>query len=105
MAVQVLLTITSGSAIENNLIVMKSILFTSFLLSTFLASCQVHWDQLSNWAQYQCEGYGVFAIPADSLKYYECSPINQDSMAHFVKSATVLNTKAPFAWMGGCCNT
>jgi hypothetical protein len=27
--------------------------------------------------------------------------MNQDSMTYFVKSAAVLNTKMPLAWMGG----
>jgi hypothetical protein len=91
----------SVNATKNNLVIMKSILIASFLLSAFFASCQVHWDQSSNWTLYQCEGYRVFSIPVDSLKFYGSSPVNQDSMAHFVKSATVLNTKAPLAWMGG----
>jgi hypothetical protein len=84
---------------------MKSSLITSFLFSALFASCQVHWDQSSNWTLYQYDGHRVFAITADSLKSLESSPMNQDSMAYFVKSATVLNTKAPLAWMGGYITT
>jgi hypothetical protein len=80
---------------------MKSILIVGLLLSAFFASCQVRWNQSSNWTLYQCDGYRVFAIPVDSLKFYGSSLVNQDSMAYFIKSATVLNTKAPLAWMGG----
>jgi hypothetical protein len=84
---------------------MKSSLIISFLFSTLSASCQVHWDQSSNWTLYQYDGYRVFAISADSLKTLGSSPMNQDSMAYFIKSATILNTKAPLAWMGGYITT
>jgi hypothetical protein len=80
---------------------MKSILIISLLLSAFFASCQIQWGQSSNWTLYKCEGYRVFAIPIDSLKSYDSSPFNQDSIAYFVKSAKVFNTKASLAWMGG----
>ena len=32
---------------------------------------------------------------------YGSMAMNQDSMAFFVRSATLLNTKAPLIWMGG----
>jgi len=80
---------------------MKPIIVTTFLLSALFASCQVHWDESSKWTLYQCDGYRMFHIPADSLKFYDNLLINQDSMTYFVKSATLLHPKAPLAWMGG----
>src|SRR5580698_8299712 len=79
---------------------MKPVLIAFIFLSTLSASCQVHWEQSSNWTLYQYEGNRLFAISIDSLKFIKNSMINQDSMAYFVKSATPLNKKG-LAWMGG----
>lgn len=80
---------------------MKSTLIASLLFSASFASCQVHWSQSSNWTLYQYDGNRVFTISVDSLKFLESSPMNEDSMAYFVKSAQFLNTTVPLAWMGG----
>jgi hypothetical protein len=80
---------------------MKSIIIACLLLSAFMASCQVHWDQASDWTLYSYQGHRLFKIPVDSLSLYDHQPMNQDSMATFVKSAKILDTKAPLVWMGG----
>jgi hypothetical protein len=80
---------------------MKSILIISLVSCSLLASCQVHWSQASDWKLYEYQGHGIFKLPIDSLKLYSSTPMNQDSMAFFVRSATLLNTKAPLIWMGG----
>jgi hypothetical protein len=80
---------------------MKSILITCLLISTLMASCQVHWDQASDWTLYSYQGHRLFKIPIDSLKLFDHQSLKQDSMAAFVKSAKMLDTKAPLVWMGG----
>jgi hypothetical protein len=80
---------------------MKIFLIVSLLYCSLLASCQVHWNQASDWKLYQYQGHRIFKLPIDSLKMYGSMAMNQDSMAFFVRSATLLNTKAPLIWMGG----
>jgi hypothetical protein len=79
---------------------MKSVLIVFIFLSTLSASCQPRWEQSSHWTLYQYEGNRLFDFSIDSLKFIKSSKLNEDSMAYFVKSATLLNKKG-LAWMGG----
>ena len=80
---------------------MKPLLITCILLSTVMASCQVHWQEASDWTMYSYQGYLALKLPADSLKQYKHLRMNQDSMMAFVTSAQRLARKDPFVWMGG----
>jgi hypothetical protein len=83
---------------------MKLVLVASIFISALSASCQVHWEQSSNWTLYQYEGNRVFKVPIDSLKFIKSFALNNDSMAGFLKSVTPLNKKN-LAWMGGYITT
>src|SRR5215469_14099862 len=80
---------------------MKSTFIIPLLFCSILASCQVHWGQASDWKLYEYQGHRIFKLPVDSLKLYRSLTMNQDSMALFINSATVLHLKAPLVWMGG----
>jgi hypothetical protein len=80
---------------------MKSVIISCLMSTALMASCQVHWDQASNWTLYSYQGHHLFTIPIDSLKLYDHQAMNQDSMTEFVKSAKVLKSKTALIWMGG----
>jgi|SRR5580692_373555 hypothetical protein len=88
------------NAIKQKLTTMKHVLIGLVFLSAMSASCQIHWEQSTDWTLYQYEGNHLFSVSIDSLKFIKSSTINQDSMAYFVQSASILNKKG-LAWMGG----
>jgi hypothetical protein len=84
---------------------MKILIVISFLLSTIVASCQLHWEKATNWTLYRYQGHRLFKIPIDSLSNYDSSALNQDSMAVFLASARTLHPEGPVSWMGGYIST
>lgn len=80
---------------------MKTIMIILLLSCSLLGSCQVRWDRASDWKLYEYQGHRIFKLPIDSLKLYRSMSMDQDLMAYYVHSATLLNTKASLVWMGG----
>jgi hypothetical protein len=80
---------------------MKTLTLSFLLISTTVASCQMHWEKATNWTLYRYQGHRLFKIPLDSLKFYNSLPLNQDSIGIFVNSLGILHPEAPIEWMGG----
>lgn len=80
---------------------MKMFFGACLLLSATMASCQLQWKKSNEWTLIRYQGHRLFKIPLDSLKTYDSSPLNQDSMAIFLDTLNILHPEAPIAWMGG----
>jgi len=80
---------------------MKILIIISLLLSATFASCQLHWEEATNWTLYRYQGHRLFKISLDSLKHYDSLALNQDSMAVFLASVQTLHPDGSVSWMGG----
>jgi hypothetical protein len=78
-------------------------IFSCFLLSSVIASCQVHWSKTTDWTLYGYQGRRMFDIPVDSLNSFATLKLNQDTVISYLSSAEIL--KDPVIWMGGYVTT
>jgi hypothetical protein len=84
---------------------MKSQIILCLLLSSGIASCQIHWEKTSEWTLYGYQGSRMFKISLDSLKSFDTLKLNQDTVTSYLTNALVLDSKNQGVWMGGYITT
>jgi len=84
---------------------MKIQIVVCLLLSSALASCDVHWGKASDWTLYGYQGSRMFKIPLDSLNSYDTLKLNQDTVTSYLAATRTLDSKDQSIWMGGYITT
>jgi hypothetical protein len=80
---------------------MKILLISSLLISVLTSSCQVHWDNTTDWKLYRYQGNELFSISLDSLHSFQNITLAKDSMNNYLSGVTIKHPKAATRWMGG----
>jgi hypothetical protein len=84
---------------------MKIQIILYLLLSTVIASCQIHWEKASDWTLYGYQGSRMFKISLDSLNSFDTLKLNQDTVRSYLATTKILNPKDQGVWMGGYLTT
>jgi hypothetical protein len=84
---------------------MKIKIALCLLLSSVIASCQVHWEKASEWTLYGYQGSRMFKISLDSLNSFDTLKLNQDTVRSYLATTRILDSKDQGVWMGGYLTT
>jgi hypothetical protein len=84
---------------------MKTQIILCLLLSSGIASCQIHWEKASEWTLYAYQGSQMFKLPLDSLNSFDTLKLNQDTLMSYLATSRILDSKDQGVWMGGYITT